>query len=97
MAQKIITAADNAVRAAALKLIAAYRLFLSPFFGNGCRFTPSCSEYAAQAFSEHAAPFAFWLVLRRLARCHPFCAGGEDPPPPGKNARPPESGRTKRG
>ena len=81
IAKNIILAADKILRFIALKLIAAYQLLLSPFFGGGCRFSPTCSEYARRVFLEHSAPFALWLALRRLARCHPFCEGGEDPPP----------------
>ena len=72
---------DRGLRAAARFLIRAYQLALSPFFGGGCRFSPTCSAYAYQAFARFSAPRALWLTLRRLLRCHPFCAGGEDPVP----------------
>lgn len=85
--RNIILAADKGFCFAALKLIAAYQLFLSPFFGGGCRFTPTCSEYARRVFLENSAPVALFLTLRRLARCHPFCEGGEDLPPRGAQKR----------
>ncbi|MBE8159001.1 MAG: membrane protein insertion efficiency factor YidD [Betaproteobacteria bacterium] len=75
------------MRFIALKLIGAYQLFLAPFFGGGCRFSPTCSEYARRVFSEHSAPAALFFVMRRLLRCHPFCKGGEDPPPAAKQRR----------
>lgn len=62
-------------------LIRAYQLTLSPFLGSHCRFTPSCSRYAAEAIEKHGAARGSWLALRRIFRCHPFCQGGFDPVP----------------
>lgn len=87
MAQNIIAFADKCARRIALALIGGYRLFLSPFFGGGCRFSPTCSDYARRVFTTHSAPAALFLTLRRLSRCHPFCAGGEDPPPRANDGR----------
>ncbi|MBA2316545.1 MAG: membrane protein insertion efficiency factor YidD [Euzebyales bacterium] len=47
-----------------------------------CRFAPTCSEYALDALREHGALRGSWLTVRRLARCHPFHAGGLDYVPP---------------
>lgn len=46
-----------------------------------CRFFPSCSTYAHEAFAVHGASRGSWLTLRRLARCRPFGASGYDPVP----------------
>ncbi|HET6566294.1 MAG TPA: membrane protein insertion efficiency factor YidD [Xanthomonadales bacterium] len=62
-------------------LIRIYQLLLSPWLGNNCRFTPSCSLYASEALSRHGALKGSWLALKRLLRCHPFCPGGYDPVP----------------
>jgi len=62
-------------------LIRGYQLLLSPYFGNRCRFTPSCSQYASEAIGKYGALRGSWLAIRRIARCHPFCDGGYDPVP----------------
>ncbi len=62
-------------------LVKGYRLFVSPMLPPSCRFYPTCSEYAVEALSRHGAIKGGWLTLRRLGRCHPFCAGGVDPVP----------------
>jgi len=62
-------------------LLRVYRYTLSPMFGNCCRFEPSCSRYAEQALRERGLFAGSWLTLRRLARCHPWHAGGYDPVP----------------
>lgn len=64
-----------------LALIAIYRYAISPLLGYHCRFTPSCSEYAAEAFRQHGVLCGLkWSVLR-LARCHPWGGSGHDPVP----------------
>jgi putative membrane protein insertion efficiency factor len=68
-------------------LIQLYRWTLSPaqtfLFGaqTGCRFTPTCSQYAMDAIQEHGATTGSVLVLKRICRCHPFHEGGHDPVP----------------
>jgi len=63
-------------------LIDGYRLLLSPFFGTQCRFYPTCSAYAREAIDVHGTGRGTWLAVRRILRCHPWCAGGVDPVPP---------------
>jgi putative membrane protein insertion efficiency factor len=65
-----------------LGLIRGYQLTLSPFIGQHCRFTPSCSHYAAEAIRVHGPARGSWLAVKRIGRCHPFCEGGIDPVPP---------------
>lgn len=62
-------------------LIGGYQRLLSPLLPPSCRFHPSCSQYALEAINRHGALKGSWLAVRRLARCHPFNAGGFDPVP----------------
>ena len=62
-------------------LIRGYQRLLSPLLPPSCRFYPSCSQYALEALNRHGALKGSWLAARRLARCHPFNAGGFDPVP----------------
>lgn len=62
-------------------MIRGYQLAISPMLGNCCRFFPSCSDYAIEALQKHGVVRGFWLGLRRVGRCHPWCAGGYDPVP----------------
>ena len=59
----------------------AYRLVISPLYGNVCRYYPSCSAYALRAVQVHGAVKGSWLAGRRLLRCHPWAPGGYDPVP----------------
>lgn len=72
---------------ALIVLIYGYRLFLSPFLGKQCRYLPTCSEYGLDAICIHGAVKGTWLILSRIARCHPWGGYGYDPVPP-KNSRP---------
>ena len=64
-----------------LGLLRAYQYALRPLLGANCRFYPSCSDYAREAIERHGAVRGMWLAGRRLARCHPYHAGGYDPVP----------------
>lgn len=61
--------------------IRAYRVILSPWIGNGCRFQPTCSAYALDALSRHGGIRGAWLTTRRICRCHPWGGHGYDPVP----------------
>lgn len=60
----------------------AYRLTLSSFLGNACRYHPTCSAYALEAVDTHGAMRGSFLALRRIGRCHPWAGSGFDPVPP---------------
>lgn len=64
-----------------MTLVRGYQLLLSPWLGGACRFEPTCSNYALQALERHGAATGGYLTLKRIGRCHPWCAGGHDPVP----------------
>jgi putative membrane protein insertion efficiency factor len=65
-----------------------YRRALSPLLGPCCRFEPSCSVYAEEAFHAHGVLRGFLLTAWRLLRCQPFARAGFDPVPPVPPASP---------
>jgi putative membrane protein insertion efficiency factor len=64
-----------------IALLRVYRTFISPLYGQVCRYHPSCSAYALEAVTVHGSVRGSWLAVRRLARCNPWAAGGYDPVP----------------
>ena len=68
-----------------LLLITAYQRFISPslviLFGTGCRYRPTCSDYAKEAVEKHGVFLGIKLTAKRIARCHPGSIGGVDPVP----------------
>jgi uncharacterized protein len=67
------------VRTALLALIKLYQMTLGRALRPSCRFTPSCSNYAAEAISKYGAGRGGWLALKRIARCNPWGPSGYDP------------------
>jgi uncharacterized protein len=76
--QKIMT---NLLVRLLIVLVRFYQLALSPFFGQQCRFTPTCSHYAIEALQKHGVAKGMWLAVKRILRCHPWQAGGHDQVP----------------
>lgn len=69
-------------------LIRLYRRFLSPLKGHAtCRFVPTCSEYALEAYRTRGFFVGTALTAWRLLRCNPFCKGGYDPVPPRRGTK----------
>ena len=63
-------------------LIRFYQKVLSPLKRQPtCRFTPSCSAYAVEAFQRRGFIVGMILTVCRIFRCQPFCVGGWDPVP----------------
>ena len=72
------------IKRAPILLIQAYQKTLGPMLpvllgpGCGCRFAPTCSQYAIEALSTHGVIAGSYLAARRVLRCHPFHPGGVD-------------------
>lgn len=69
-------------------LIGLYRKFISPLKTKPCcRFVPTCSEYALEAYKVHGFFKGTYLTVWRILRCNPFCRGGYDPVPEKKRKK----------
>ena len=64
-----------------IALVKLYRKFISPIKPPCCRFTPTCSAYALEAFTKRGFFVGLILSVWRILRCNPFAKGGYDPVP----------------
>ena len=63
-------------------LIRFYRKYLSRLKSAPCcRFVPSCSAYAVEAFQKRGFFVGMILTVWRILRCNPWNPGGYDPVP----------------
>ena len=62
-------------------LVRLYQKIISPLKPSCCRFTPTCSAYAIEAFKKRGFFVGFILTVGRILRCNPFFKGGYDPVP----------------
>jgi uncharacterized protein len=69
----------NLLRSALVAPIRIYQRFVSPMFGQRCKYYPSCSEYAAQAITRFGILRGLVLAGWRVLRCNPWSRGGYDP------------------
>ncbi len=75
------------IRGGLMAIIRGYQLVLSPMLhalggpGCGCRFYPSCSNYALEALRRHGVIRGLWLAVKRILRCNPWGGHGFDPVP----------------
>lgn len=65
-------------------LIRIYQYTLSPWLGQSCRHTPTCSQYTTEAIQEWGGFKGIWLGMKRLSKCHPWGTHGFDPVPKNK-------------
>ena len=72
-------------------LIKGYQYLISPLLGANCRFAPSCSAYAIEAFQRHGALRGGALTVKRMGRCHPWGGSGFDPVPERTDTKPTNS------
>jgi len=62
-------------------LIKGYQRFISPVLPNACRYTPTCSQYAVEAFQKHGLFWGLLLTAKRVLSCNPWGGSGYDPVP----------------
>jgi len=62
-------------------LIRFYQVAISPYTPSSCRFSPTCSHYAIEAFQVHGPIRGLWLTVKRIGKCHPWGSSGYDPVP----------------
>ena len=62
-----------------IKFIKVYRFIISPFLGNTCRYSPTCSEYSIEALKTFGFFKGLFISLKRILSCHPikFLGGGD--------------------
>ena len=65
----------------AIFFIRLYQRFISPQMPPRCKYVPTCSEYAIEAFERFGFFKGFGLTSWRILRCNPFSKGGYDPVP----------------
>ncbi len=61
--------------------IKVYQYLFSPWISHGCRFFPSCSNYALGSLEKFGFVGGIKLLIKRICKCHPFHPGGYDPIP----------------
>jgi uncharacterized protein len=57
-----------------------YQICIRPLLPAACRYQPSCSEYFIQSVRKYGPLSGAWRGTKRICRCHPWSAGGYDPP-----------------
>ena len=79
----------NIISKILIKLIKGYKFFISPLFGNSCRYLPTCSEYSIEAIKNYGVLKGLYISLKRIFSCHPikFLGGGEGFDPVKKNSK----------
>ncbi len=71
---------SNISKSIILFMLKAYKLMISPYLGNNCKYYPTCSAYMAQAVEKYGVLRGLVKGAYRILRCNPFSKGGYDPP-----------------
>jgi uncharacterized protein len=77
---KLLSYLSRSLAWALILSVRLYQVVLGPILGGHCRFHPSCSAYFIGAVEKYGASVGTWKGLKRICRCHPWSAGGYDPP-----------------
>ena len=69
----------NLIKNILIKIIKIYKIFVSPYLGNNCRYLPTCSEYFIDSLKENGVFRGTLNGIKRILSCHPikFLGGGE--------------------
>jgi len=72
-----------------IKIIKFYKLFISPYLGNNCRYMPTCSEYFMESLEEYGVVKGSLKGTKRILSCHPikFLGGSEGYDPVKKKSK----------
>ncbi len=81
-ADRVESPADQRTARLVISAIRVYQNTIGPHLGATCRFTPTCSHYAAAAIEARGLPAGSWLAVRRIVRCGPWTPLGTSDPPP---------------
>ena len=67
------------IRNILIKVINLYKLIVSPYLGNNCRYLPTCSQYFIDSLNEYGVLKGILMGTKRILKCHPikFLGGGE--------------------
>lgn len=63
-----------------IKSIQFYKMGISPWIGNNCRYIPTCSDYMIQSLKEYNIFKAISMSFKRIIKCNPWGDSGFDPP-----------------
>lgn len=77
--KRMLSCALRLVRRVFVLPIRLYQYVISPILPPACRFTPTCSEYAARAIERYGVVVGSFKGMRRILRCHPWGGSGHDP------------------
>jgi uncharacterized protein len=75
-----------AMKIVLIGLIRGYKMGISPYLPNACRFYPTCSQYAIEAIERFGVTRGGGMAIKRILRCQPLNPGGYDPVPPQDNS-----------
>ena len=64
---------------ALIGIIKVYKILISPYLGNNCRYLPTCSDYFIDCLKTYGLIKGSLKGMKRLLSCHPikFLGGGE--------------------
>ncbi len=79
--EKLMTIVKQILILPFIILIRFYQWVISPALGPKCRFTPTCSQYAAEALKKHGPFKGLILAIKRISKCRPGGGHGYDPVP----------------